>query len=266
MPFIKIADIEIYTTRTGSGEKLLLFPDNHLTSTAYKKEIDYFSNRFEVIAFDYPTTGKSTHQVHYPDERQVDYWGFWADLACHLLIELEIDCCYALGVGGGALTALHFAGKQAFQHNLTPMGLILDSFIADWDTRTLHRWLDVREHFYVRNKKSLEEQHGADWRDVVDTDTNYLRTLADQGGYCIPDSFLNAINCPTLLTGHLQDPTLTNLAQEYARISTIIPDCSIFLAARGGHPHIERPFMWTNPDTFKKISDLFLDRISDRSN
>jgi hypothetical protein len=35
----------------------------------------------------------------------------------------------------------------------------LDSFLADWDGRTLHRWLDVREHFYVRNEKSLQEQH-----------------------------------------------------------------------------------------------------------
>jgi len=26
-----------------------------------------------VITFDYPTLGQSTHEVHYPDECQVDY-------------------------------------------------------------------------------------------------------------------------------------------------------------------------------------------------
>jgi len=192
----------------------------------------------------------------------VDYWGFWADLACHLLIELKINRCYALGVAGGALTALQFAGKQAAQHKIELQGLILDSFLADWDTRTLHRWLDVREHFYVRNDTSLKEQHGDDWREVVEQDTNSLRKLAERGGYCVPDSYLNAINCPTLLTGHLQDPTLPDLAEEYARISKVIPECSIFLAEKGTHPYIERPFLWTNPESFRLISDHFLDKFS----
>jgi hypothetical protein len=61
--------------------------------------------------------------------------------------------------GGGALSALHFADKQAPQHKLQVQGLILDSFLADWDARTLHSWLDVCEHYYVRNEKALQEQH-----------------------------------------------------------------------------------------------------------
>lgn len=265
MPIINIADIELFYTREGSGESFIIFPDNHLSSLAYKNDIDHFAKHFEVIAFDYPTTGKSTHQVKYPDERLVDYWGFWADIACHLLLDLNIYRCYALGVGGGALTALHFAGKQAKQHKISLHGLVVDSFLADLDTRTLHRWLDVREHFYVRNEKSLLEQHGKEWQTVLDEDTKFLRTLADHGGYGIPDNILNAINCPTLLTGHLQDPSLPGLAEEYARISKIIPDCSIFLSAKSYHPHIERPFMWTDPESFRLVTDHFLDRIINHS-
>ena len=78
MPLVKIADIKIYYSITGAGDRLLLFPDNHLSSLAYQDDIDYFAKRFEVVAFDTPTMGQSTHEVHYPDERQVDYWGFWA--------------------------------------------------------------------------------------------------------------------------------------------------------------------------------------------
>jgi len=63
VPTINIADIEIYYSRIGSGDNLIIFPDNHLSSSAYKKEIDHFAKRFEVVAFDYPTTGKSTHHV-----------------------------------------------------------------------------------------------------------------------------------------------------------------------------------------------------------
>jgi pimeloyl-ACP methyl ester carboxylesterase len=139
MPFAEIADIKIFYTKKGTGQPLIIFPDNHLSSRAYQNEIDHFSKRFTVIAFDYPTTGQSTHEVKYPDEREVDYWGFWADLACHLLIELKINHCFALGVGGGALTGLHFAGKQAQDHQITVQALILDSFLPEMDQRTLHR-------------------------------------------------------------------------------------------------------------------------------
>jgi pimeloyl-ACP methyl ester carboxylesterase len=262
MPFVNIADIKIYYTITGAGERLLLFPDNHHSSLAYQDDIDTFAKRFEVITFDYPTLGQSTHEVHYPDERQVDYWGFWADLACHLLMELKIERCFALGVGGGALSALHFAGKQAAQHKLQVQGLILDSFLADWDARILHRWLDVREHFYVRNEKALQEQHGEDWRQVLDEDTRCLRLLADRGGYAVPDQILNAIRCPTLLTGHLSDPTLPGLAEEYARVSSLIPDCSLYLSAKANHSYLERPFMWTDPESFRTVVEIFLNKIA----
>ncbi len=261
MPIIHIGDIEIYYSSTGSGDRLLLFPDNHLSSLAYQNEIDHFSNQFEVIAFDYPGTGKSTHQVKYPDEREVDYWGFRADLACHLLVDLGIERCFALGSGAGALAAIHFAGKQAPQHQLHLQGLILDSFLANWDTRTLHRWLDVREHFYVRNEKSLMEQHGENWRQALDEDTRFLRQLADRGGYAVPDHILNAIDCPTLLTGYMQDTTLPGIAMEYARISNLIPNCSLFLSAKANHPYLERPFMWTDPESFQTVVKLFLDRL-----
>jgi len=62
--------------------------------------------------------------------------------------------------GGGALPALQFCGKQAIQHHIRVKGLIGDSFLADMDKRTLHRWLDVREHFYVRNKRLYKNNMG----------------------------------------------------------------------------------------------------------
>jgi pimeloyl-ACP methyl ester carboxylesterase len=230
----------------------------------YPHEIETLSKRYQVIAFDYPGVGQSTHDVLYPDEREVDLWGFWADLACHLLLELKINACCVLGVGGGALTALHFAGKQAPQHKLAVKGMIADSFLADWNTRNLHRWLDVCEHFYVRNWKLLQQIHGDNWREFLDQDTAFLRQLADRGGYAVPDCILNSISGPVLLTGQLQDPVLPGLAQEYARISCLIPDCSIYLSSKSNHPYLERPYMWTDPARFWNISDSFLERIGNK--
>jgi len=261
MPTIEFADLSIHYKKTGQGEPLLIFPDNLLAAGAYEKEIANFADHFQVLVFDCPGTGKSDRKNLYQDEIEYDYWGFRADLACHLLLELGIDTCYALGAGGGALAVMQFAGKQAPQHKISLRGLIADSFLADWDQRKLHRYLDVREHYKVRNGQLLENIHGEDWNDVVAQDTDWLRRIADRGGYQVTDQVLNGISCPALLTGHLEDHTLPGLAEEYARISSLIPDCSIYLSSRSNHPYIERPFMWSDPETFQLMANRFLHKI-----
>lgn len=70
-----------------------------------------------------------------------------------------------------------------------------------------------------------------------------------------------SITCPVLLTGHLEDRILPGLAFEYARLSHLIPNCSIFLSAKANHPYLERPFMWTDPDGFKRVVYPFLENI-----
>lgn len=257
MSTIHLGSFQIHTSVTGAGETLLLFPDNLHAAQAYEQDIARLSDRFKVLTFDYPGFGASSHDWLHRDELEVDYFGFRADLACHLLAELNITACHVLGIGGGALAALHFVGRQAALHKLRPISLIADSFLADFDTRALHRWLDVREHFYVRNAHRMEIWHGVDWRILADADTAFLRKMADQGGYTVPLKFLNNIPCPTLLTGHLQDPALPNLAGEYARLSNLIPNCSLYLASSAGHPYIERPFLWSNPPAFYRIAEVF---------
>jgi pimeloyl-ACP methyl ester carboxylesterase len=214
-----------------------------------------------VLCFDYPGTGRSTREVRYQDEREYDLWNFRADLACHLLLALGIHACYVMGSAGGALPALHFAGKQAALHEMTVKGAIADSFLAHFDGRALHRWLDTREHYYVRNAETLRREHGDDWRQVVDADTALLRRLADRGGYAIPDFVLNAIPCPTLLTGTQRDPLMPGITQEFARIAGLVPECNVFLPSRSGHPYgEEHPLMWTDRDLFQTVSDAFLSR------
>jgi pimeloyl-ACP methyl ester carboxylesterase len=261
MPKLNIAEQEIHYHEKGSGSAMLIFPNNLHSSEAYTKELDYFSDRFHGLSFDYPGRGKSTRDVKYQDEQEYDLWNYWADFACHLLLELEIESCCVIGAGEGAWPALHFAGKQAKLHNLTPTAVIADSFLSDVETRTMHRALDVREHYYVRNARKLREQHGEDWREVVDSDTKFLRRLADRGGYKVPDFVLNAIPCPVLLTGSLQDVLTPGIAQDFARISNLIPDCSLHLTSTSKHPYgEEHPFMWTDPGSFRNLSDMFLSK------
>jgi pimeloyl-ACP methyl ester carboxylesterase len=261
MPHLTIGELKIHYTLTSQGpETLLIFSDNLHCAATHEREITHWADAYQVLAFDYPGSGQSSHEGRYPDELAVDYFGFRADLACHLLLDLNIDACHVLATGGGVMAALHFAGKQAPQHNLHTISLLADSCMADFDARTLHRWLDVREHYYVRNGRNLHTWHGENWRTLLDEDTRFLRQLADRGGYAVPNKIINNITCPTLLIGHLQDPALPDLAQEYVRLSNLIPDCSLYLSGKANHPHLERPFMWTDAQTFRTITDLFWSR------
>jgi pimeloyl-ACP methyl ester carboxylesterase len=255
---INLAEQDIYYTEKGTGETLLIFPDNAHASGAYAREVDYFSDRFRVLSFDYPGVGHSTRDVKYQDEREFDLWNYHADLACHLLQALHIERCYVMGAGYAAWSALHFAGKQAALHQLTVRGVVADSFLGACDGRTLHRALDRREHYYVRRVPWLQRQHGDDWRAVVDADTAFLRRIADQGGYALPDGLLNAIPCPVLLTGNLQDPVTPGIAAEYARLAVRISLCSLYLAAHSGHRYGDQhPLMWTASETFRDVVGLF---------
>ncbi len=260
MPSIEVGDQAIHFRDEGSGDALLIFPDHMHTGLAHNGEFGHFRDRFRVIALDRPGTGGSTREVKYLDEYDVDLWGFWADLACHALLELGIDGCHVMGAGGGALAALHLAGQQARQHELAVLGVVADSFLPEFDGRTLHRALDVRDHYCVRREKSLRDEHGDDWRQVVEVDTSALRRIADRGGYALPTFVLKGIVCPTLLTGHLGDPQTPGIAHAYARASDSIPDCSLLLSSGPGHPFVAHPLMWSDPDLFRAAVDLFLKR------
>lgn len=120
----------------------------------------------------------------------------------------------------GPLSARHFAGRQASLHKINVLAAIADSFLADLDHRTLHRWLDAREHYSIRRVRRMERLHGQDWRSVVEADTAALRTLADRGGYSLPTSVLRGVRCPVLLSGNLRDPLTLGIAEQFAQMTT----------------------------------------------
>ena len=261
MPTIDIGGQTIHYLEEGAGEALVVFPDDLHAASAYEREMARLAERYRVLAFDRPGCGASTRDVRYHDEIEFDPWNYRADLACHLLQDLGLDRCFAVGAGGGALAALHFAGRQAKLHRLTVLGVIADSFLADVDGRTLHRALDRRAHFLVRHGDSLRQEHGDDWQQVIDADTAFMRRIADRGGYAVADGVLNAIRCPVLLTGNLHDDVTPGIAREFARVAGLVPDCSVFLASESGHRHgEEHPLMWTDPETFWGVAETFLAR------
>jgi len=259
MPLTTIAELDIHYSEEGAGPALLVGPENLHAASAYENEARHFADRFRVVSFDYPETGRSTRDRLYADEQAYDPWNYWADLACHLLMDLGIDGVYAMGAGCGAWTALHLAGRQGRLHDVQVRGVIADSALVRVDARTLHRSLDMREHYYTRRVEWLSAQHGPDWRAVVDADTARLRQLADRGGYEVPEIVLGTIRCPVLLTGNQYDLHTPGIAAECARVAGIVPDCTIHLASASGHPHDQQhPWMWSAPDAFRHVVDGWL--------
>jgi pimeloyl-ACP methyl ester carboxylesterase len=264
LPELAIAELRIHYEMQGEGEALLLLPDDILAVSAYQDEIEHLAERFSVIAADYPGRGLSSREDPYPDEHAYDLWGYRADLACHLLQDLGVTDCHIVGSQGGALVALHVAGKQARLHGIRPLSVIADSLTPDMDSRALHRILDTREHYYRRQHRSLAQQHGDDWRAVVDADTAFLRQMASRGGYALAPAILNGVACPTLLLGCLADPRTPGIAAQYARLAELIPDCCMYLAATAGHPHIEYPLLKSDPILWRTQAALFWDRVAQR--
>ena len=79
----------------------------------------------------------------------------------------------------------------------------------------------------------------------------------------MPDFVLNAIRCPVLLTGTLHDALTPGIAQEFAGISSIVPDCSLYLASESHHRYgDEHPLLWTAPEAFRAVADRLLNRVS----
>ena len=256
MPSMNLGRQEITYIDTG-GEKtvLLILPDNLHSSSAYRGEIEFFSEKFRVLSLDYPGTGKSSREVLYNDERELDLWDNRSDFAMHLLLELGIKSCCVMASGFASLSALYFAGYHAKLHDFEIKGVVADSFLSRMDMLTLHRILDRREHFYVRREKMLREEHGNDWRKVVDSDTLFLRTMANRGGYELPFHVIKSIRCPVLLTGSLCDPVTNGIADDYSRMSSMIGDCFVFLSSG-----VEHPFMWKDPEAFRLVTELFFVR------
>jgi pimeloyl-ACP methyl ester carboxylesterase len=185
-------------------------------------------------------------------------WENRADFAIHLLQELGVNTCYVLGSGGGARSAVILAGYLAELHDFSVKGVIADSFLSITGQRAMHRALDRREHYYVRRAEQLRREHGDDWRKVVDTDTAYFRRMADRGGHEIPNHMLRGLRCPILLTGSLSDPVTPGIAGDYARLSSVIANCRIYLTTGAEHP-----FIWKASHEFRRIADVFLDEVTE---
>ncbi len=101
-----------------------------------------------------------------------------------------------------------------------------------------------------------QHAQGDDWEAVIEADTDLLLRIADRGGRLAPPS-LETIAAPVLFTATLDDTLLPNVAAQLGSMTERIPDARLYLTKGGGHP-----LMWSKPDEFRAVCDLFLRQLA----
>ena len=156
-----------------------------------------------------------------------------------------------MGTSGGADIALWLA-------TLYPdlvSAVIADSTVEIYPPDLLRAGTRDREARTPGQVGFWQFSHGKDWEQPVNADTNFLLRIADLGGRLAPEA-LETIQCPVLFTATLDDDMLPDVAGQIPSMAQRIPDARIYLTKGGGHP-----LMWSRPEEFRAICDLFLEQI-----
>lgn len=149
-----------YRTK-GSGPPLVLLHGGLVDSRVWRREIDVFSDEFQVVAWDAPGCGGSSDPR--PDVRLDDY----ADRVAGLLGALELGPAHLLGhsFGGGLALAVYD------RHPHLVRSLILVSAYAGWAGSLPAEEVEQRRQRAERDARRPTEE----WID------GFLATLFDEG-------------------------------------------------------------------------------------
>ena len=245
MPYFRYNNNNIHFTKTGEGPLLIIMPGNTASSAAHAGDLKHFSDRFTTAAIDFLGTGRSDRIGRWP----VNWWDEAGSQAAALVEHLGFGSASLLGVSGGAIAALSAAAR---------FGTLFDAVVADSFSMTFTEPMFSRNVLSERSGPDDQQKgfwaamHGSDWADVVENDTEMIRSVVDGGGRCC-SARLQDIGCPVLLTYAEGDSFIPDAAAVAEETAAGIPDCRLLLEPGGGHPLI-----WTKPAAFYGAADGFL--------
>ena len=239
---------EVYYEIIGNGPPVLLLHGNSASSKMFSSLIDLYEKQFKLILIDYPGHGQSQRIDEFP----VDYWYENSKVVMELIKHLGLEKVNLIGTSGGAQVALNVALEYPEVINK----VIADSFEGEKSIASFAENIEEDR----RNSKDFEGarafwqyNHGLDWEKVVDRDTQAIKRHYKEIG-CFFHKELSNLKVPVLLVGSKEDEFMSNIIENiYEDLLKKIPDSSIYLFEKGGHPAI-----LTNMDEFFKIvKDFF---------
>jgi valacyclovir hydrolase len=247
MPFFTNDGHRLHYREAGNGPLLLVLPGNTASSACHEGELLHFSTRYHVVAMDLWGTGRSDREAVWPD----DWWERGAHDAAALIAWLGYTQAIVMGTSGGAIVSLFVA----ILHPAQVRGVIGDSTVEQFPPPTLTKSIQDRRRCTEEQVAFWSHEHGDDWQQVVEADSDFLLRYERTGG----DVFhgrLKEIRCPVLLSGSLKDASLPDVEIQLRAMVRQLKSCRLFMAMEGSHP-----LMWSRPEEFRREADKFLSRV-----
>lgn len=248
MAYFKFNNQSVFYQVQGKGKPVLLLHGNSVSSRMFNSVIDMYTNKYQVITFDFPGHGKSSRL----NKLETDFWYHNSKVANALLEELNLKNVNVIGTSGGALVGINLA----LEHQDKVKFLVADSFEGE---EPLGTFVETIREDRERDKKIEEAQlfwkdmHGEDWEKVVDLDTDVNVEFAETGNSFFHQS-ISGLKVPTLLAGSLEDEYCNHLDKIYKRLQHKNPDLKIHLFDTGNHPA-----MLSNSERFFSLVAEYID-------
>jgi pimeloyl-ACP methyl ester carboxylesterase len=242
MPYINFDRNKVFYEEKGQGSPLLLLHGNCVSSKMFVSEIEYFSQFYRVIYFDYPGVGRSSRM----DKLRDDFWNYNAKCALFLMEFLNIPKFYMVGTSGGAVVGTNL-GIMAADKVIAFVG---DSFFGEYVLKSEAD--NIKKNRSAAKSEILasafwKNMHGADWSNIVDLDIDLmLRTAYNEVNPIVgdPDEF----RAPVLFTGSMEDELIGDMDKRLYELSLKMPNCSVQIYEKGKHP-----LMITRKPLFREI-------------
>lgn len=247
MPYFEHDGLRLHYREDGTGTLVIMLPGNTASSAHFAHEIERLRSAYHVVALDFRGTGQSQRLAEFEEDWLIESANDVAALIEHLGAKDAI----LMGTSGGALPGLLCAAL----HPDRIRAVVADSFVPRWEVEMLRTRVAERLSIIDQPSQFWEMGHGTDWRQVVATDTDWLKRMAERGGVDITPE-LAQISCPVLLTGSLSDSMLPYLAAQMTATLPLLSQGELYLCQQGNHPLI-----WSAPDHFWGVTMAFLKRI-----
>ena len=248
MPYFIYKDKDIFYDDIGSGSPLLLLHGNTASSKLFDDVIDLYRKDFKVILIDFLGHGKSDRLDSFP----VDFWYDQAKQAAALIKHNNYKKVNIIGTSGGALAALNIALEYGDLVNK----VIADSFEGEKALDIVAEIIQNDRNHSKSNQSTVDfwyHNHGSDWEDVVDNDTDVmLRHHKLIGNFFHKD--LSSLKLPVMLTVSLEDEfaEFVDFKLVYEQLGNKMDNSKLHFFQTGGHPA-----MLTNAKEFSDIAKKF---------
>jgi len=224
MQYCSVNNIKLCYQDVGNGETMVFLHGLGSNSTDWQQQIDYFSQKYRVIAIDCRGHGRSDK----PDGQYTI--PLFSDDMVKLLNHLEIDCFHLVGFSMGGMVAFQIAvdnpqkvktltiinSSPAVPYNTFVMKVTVWSRLVLIKLMGLEKLSKVigKKLFPLERQENLREQFRASMQML--TKSSYTRSLISFLGWDVSEQ-LSLLQMPVLVVAAEHDYTPVALKQEYCK-------------------------------------------------